>query len=177
MTIENLKNTLPDYARDLKLNLSSVLSEPALTEQQRLGALLACAIAGRNPTVLAAAEAEVAERLSAEARNAAKIAAAIMSMNNIYYRFVHLVGDPEYRSMPARLRMNAMAKPGVEKLDFELWSLAVSAINGCGMCIESHQHGLRELGASREAIQAVVRIAAVVHAVAVVVGAESGTGK
>jgi lipoyl-dependent peroxiredoxin subunit D len=74
--------------------------------------------------------------------------------------------------MPARLRMNVMANPGVEKVDFELWSLAVSAINGCGMCIESHEHELRKAGVSAEQIQAAVRVAAVVHAIAAVLDGE-----
>jgi alkyl hydroperoxide reductase subunit D len=91
-----------------------------------------------------------------------------MGMNNVYYRFLHLVGDADYQTMPARLRMNVMANPGIDKLDFELYSLAVSAVNGCGLCIESHEKLLRKHEVSREAIQSAVRIAAVVHAVAVV---------
>jgi alkyl hydroperoxide reductase subunit D len=175
MSIESLKSALPEYAKDLKLNLSSVAAEAALTDQQRWGALVATAIASRNGAVIRAVEAEAAAKLSPEAFAAAKTAAAIMAMNNVYYRFVHLVGQDDYRTMPARLRMNALAKPGVEKADFELWSLAVSAVNGCGMCLESHEQVLREHGVSREAIQAAARIAAVVHAVAVTLEAESAT--
>jgi alkyl hydroperoxide reductase subunit D len=87
-------------------------------------------------------------------------------LNNIYYRFLHLVEDPEYQRLPARLRMNGLGAPGIERRDFELLSLAVSAINGCGLCIGSHERKLREQGIDREAIQSAVRIAAVVHAVA-----------
>jgi alkyl hydroperoxide reductase subunit D len=173
MSIETLKSQLPDYAKDLKLNLSSVAAEAALSEQQRWGALVATAIASRNGAVLRAMEAEARARLAPEAVVAAKTAAAIMAMNNVYYRFVHLVGSEDYRTLPARLRMNAIAKPGVGKADFELWSLAVSAVNGCGMCLESHEKVLREHGVSREAIQAAARIAAVVHAVAVTLEAEN----
>ena len=79
---------------------------------------------------------------------------------------------PDYKTMPAKLRMNVMAKPGVAKPDFELWSLAVSAVNGCGMCIEAHERELRSAGITPEAIQAAVRIAAVVHAVAAVMDGE-----
>jgi alkyl hydroperoxide reductase subunit D len=104
---------------------------------------------------------------------AAKAAASIMAMNNIYYRFVHLANDADYRAMPAKLRMNVIGRPGVEKVDFELWSLAVSAVNGCGMCIESHGRVLKEHGVSKEAIQQVVRIAAVVHAVAATLDGET----
>lgn len=88
-------------------------------------------------------------------------------MNNVYYRFVHLVGG-DYAKMPARLRMNIIARPGVEKADFELWSMAVSAINGCGMCMESHEQQLRAAGISTEQIQTAVRIAATVSGLAVV---------
>ncbi|MEI8393109.1 MAG: carboxymuconolactone decarboxylase family protein [Rhodospirillaceae bacterium] len=173
MTIDALKERLPDYARDLKLNLSTLASEPGLTEQQRWGAMLASAIAARNPTVIAAIAAETATRLSPEAITAAKTAAAIMAMNNIYYRFTHLVSQADYRTMPARLRMNALANPGVDKGDFELWSLAVSSINGCGMCLEAHEQGVRKAGLSTQAIQNVVRIAAVIHAVSVTLAGEA----
>ena len=167
MSIETLKNRLPEYAKDLKLNLSSLAVEASLTEQQRAGAFVASAIASRNPDVTEAIIAEFGAKLSPEAMNAAKAAAAIMAMNNIYYRFVHLSSAADYKTMPAKLRMNVIGKPGVEKADFELWSIAVSAINGCGMCIDSHEKVLREAGVSAEQIQAAVRIAAVVHAVAV----------
>jgi alkyl hydroperoxide reductase subunit D len=97
-----------------------------------------------------------------------------MGMNNVYYRFLHLVEDAEYQTMPARLRMNIIGNPGIDKLDFELLSLAVSAVNGCGLCITSHERKLREGGISREMIQSAVRIASVVHAVAGVVEYQAG---
>jgi alkyl hydroperoxide reductase subunit D len=91
-----------------------------------------------------------------------------MGMNNIYYRFQHLVSHPEYETMPAKLRMNVIgAYKGDAKNDFELVSLAVSAVNGCGMCIDSHDKVLREGGITIQAIQSAVRIASVIHAVAV----------
>lgn len=172
MSIEALKSRLPDYAKDLRLNLSSLATEAVLTEQQRAGAFIASALASRNQQVIADITAEFAPKLSAEALEAAKTAAAIMAMNNIYYRFVHLAAAPDYKTLPAKLRMNALAKPGVDKVDFELWSIAVSAINGCGMCIDSHEKTLRSHGVTAEVIQAVVRIAATVHAAATTIGGE-----
>jgi len=172
VSLEALRNRLPDYAKDLKLNLGSLAAEPALTEQQRAGAFVASAIAARNAEVTAAVVAEFGPRLSPEALAAAKAAAAIMGMNNVYYRFTHLVGG-DYPGMPAKLRMNVMARPGVEKADFELWSLAVSAINGCGMCMESHEKVALHGGLTKEQVQAAVRIAAVVHAVAGAIDAEN----
>jgi lipoyl-dependent peroxiredoxin subunit D len=171
MSLESLKSLLPDYAKDLKLNLSSLASETALTQQQLAGTFIVSALASRQPQVIAAINDEFAAKLEPAALNAAKAAAAIMGMNNIYYRFVHLAGG-DYRKLPARLRMNVMANPGVEKVDFELWSLAVSAINGCGMCIESHEHELRNAGLTVEQIQAAARVAAVVHALAAVLDGE-----
>ena len=173
MSIDTLKAALPDYAKDLKLNLGSVLTAPGLSEQQIWGTAVASAIASRNETVRDAILAEAATKLDPTALAAAKAAAAIMGMNNIYYRFVHLASAADYKTMPAKLRMNVIANPGVEAVDFELWSLAVSAINGCGMCIDAHEQEIVKKGANREAIQNVVRIASVIHAVAVTLEGET----
>jgi alkyl hydroperoxide reductase subunit D len=173
MSIERLKNALPEYAKDLKLNLSSLATEPSLTDQQRGGTFIAASLAARDPMVVEALVEEFAPKLSPAALNAAKAAAAIMAMNNIYYRFTHLVSSPDYKSLPAKLRMNVIGKPGVEKADFELWSLAVSAINGCGMCVDAHERELRKAGVGVDSIQAAVRIAAVVHAIAATLNGEA----
>jgi alkyl hydroperoxide reductase subunit D len=173
MSIDAIRDLIPDYAKDLKLNLSSVLNEEGLTEQQRWGTLLASAIASREPRLVQAVAEEAASRLSPEAVNAAKAAAAIMAMNNVYYRFAHLASDPDYAAMPAKLRMTVIGNPGVEKADFELWSLAVSAINGCGRCIDAHEQVLRKAGLTREQIQQAVRIASIVHAVAATLEGEA----
>jgi lipoyl-dependent peroxiredoxin subunit D len=167
MSVETLKSKLPAFAADLRTNLTNLLADPALTEQQRLGALLASAIASRNPAVIEAVEREVAGRLSSEAAQAARTAATMMSMNNVFYRFIHLVSKPEYGSLPAKLQMNSLGRPGVPGADFAAWMLAVSAINGCGMCIQGHEQELRQNGLSAEAVHATVRLAAVVHAIAV----------
>jgi alkyl hydroperoxide reductase subunit D len=172
MSIETLKLQLPDYAKDLKLNIGSLAGEVALTTQQRAGTFIASALASRNADVTRAIFGEFAGQLSPEALAAARAAAAIMAMNNVYYRFTHLVGG-DYPNMPARLRMNVMARPGVDKADFELWSLAVSAVNGCGMCMESHEKIVRAAGLTQEQVQAAVRIAAVVHAVAATLDGEA----
>jgi alkyl hydroperoxide reductase subunit D len=171
-SIIEIKDAMPAYAKDLKLNLSSMANNPGMTDQQVYGTALACAFASRNAKLIKAVAAEAKEKLSEEAIEAAKGAAAIMGMNNIYYRFVHLVSDAEYGSMPARLRMNIIGKPGIDKADFELFSIAVSAINGCGMCIDSHDKVLKGAGVKKETIQNAIRIASIIHAVAVVIDAE-----
>ena len=176
MSLENLKSQIPDYAKDIKLNLSSLANDESLTPQQLWGTFLASAHGARNPAVVAAIEAEAAQHLSPEAQNAAKAAAAIMGMNNVYYRFAHMVSNKEYGNLPAKLRMNVIGNPGVDKADFELWSLAVSAINGCGMCIDSHESALKKEGMSTEAIQTAVRIAATINAVSAIMDAEGVSG-
>ena len=174
MALETLKAALPDYAKDIRLNIGSLATEPALTEEQRGGTFIAAAFATRNAEVIRAVVDEFGPQLSPEAVTAAKSAGAIMAMNNVYYRFTHLVGG-DYPNMPAKLRMNVMARPGIERADFELMSLAVSAVNGCGMCMESHERTVREHGMTTEQVQAAVRIAAVVNAAAGTLDMESAT--
>jgi alkyl hydroperoxide reductase subunit D len=177
MSIETLNSALPDYAKDLKLNLSNVLATPGMTPQQIWGTALAAAIAARNASVMTSVAEEAARHVDPQTLIAAKTAAAVMAMNNVYYRFVHLSGNAEYRTMPARLRMNALTGHGADPLDFELWSLAISAINGCGMCIDAHEREVVKKGASKELVQNVVRLAAVIQAVAVTLeGADALAG-
>jgi alkyl hydroperoxide reductase subunit D len=167
--LDALRDALPDYARDLKLNLGSVLSPsgaPGLGERQIWAVAVGAAEASRNPALAAAIAALAEPHLDAAYRTGARAAAAIMGMNNVYYRFLHLVEDPEYGRLPARLRMSVIGNPGMDKLEFELVCLAVSAINGCGSCLAAHERQVRQQGLSREAVQSAVRIAATVHAVA-----------
>ena len=148
MSLKDFADTLPDYAKDLRLNLGSLLNDQSLGDQRKYGLLLACTHGtGHRPIVAAA---------------------AVMAMNNVYYRFVHLSSNPEYGAMPARLRMNVIGSPGIEKDDFELFSLAVSVMNGCGMCIDSHERLLQQHGVKAETIQAAARIGAVIKAIATV---------
>ena len=167
--MDALKDRIPDYAKDLRLNLSSVLTPqgaPGLSESQLWMTALASAIASRNAELARAIEAEAATRLQPVEIEAARAAAAIMGMNNVYYRFLHLVEDDEYSKLPAKLRMNVIGSPGIAKADFELISLAVSAVNGCGKCVTAHERILRQHEVGREAVQSAVRIASVMHALA-----------
>jgi alkyl hydroperoxide reductase subunit D len=172
MSLETLKDRLPDYAKDLKLNLSSLASEQVLDEEKKAGTFIVSALASRNAGVIRAITAEFAGKLAPDALRAVRAAQAIMAMNNIYYRFTHLVENEEYAKLPARLRMTVMANPGTSKENFELWSLAVSAVNGCGKCMLAHEKVLRAAGVGAEQIQAAARIAAVVHGVAATLEAE-----
>ena len=175
MSIDTIKRRIPDYAKDLRVNVGNVLDPEradAMSAEQIFGTALATAIASRNAELVAAIQAEAAQHLDEKWLNAARAAAAIMGMNNIYYRFIHLASNEEYGKMPAKLRMSVVGNPGIDKADFELMSLAVSAINGCGMCIDSHERVLSQAGVSAEVIQHAVRIASVMHAIAVLFDTE-----
>jgi len=173
MSLDALREALPAYAKDLSLNLSSLSSETLLTDQQKWGVFVASAHAVGQPVVIRTIEAAArAAGLSEEALTGAKAAAAIMGMNNVYYRSLHLMKNKEYGTLPAKLRMNILANPGVDKVDFELWSTAVSAINGCGMCMDAHEAELKKHGLPNTSVQAALRIASVVNAVSRVIAGE-----
>jgi alkyl hydroperoxide reductase subunit D len=169
MSVEALRSALPAFAQDIKINFGNVLNaeESPLEPLARYRIALASAYATRNLTLAAAMEQSGRELGLTDADvNAAKLAATLMAMNNVYYRFLHLAHEPELQKLPARLRMQGMMNPGVAKVDFELMSLAVSAINGCGMCIEAHNRELAKHGVGVQGLQEVARIAAVVNAAA-----------
>lgn len=169
MSLANLRESLPDFARDIKLNLETVLTEdgaPGLSATQLWSIALACAYTTKSPQVIEAVQAESAAHLDDAHLQAAKAASSIMAMNNVYYRFLHLAEDPEFSKLPAKLRMNVIGKPGIDKVDFELMSLAVSAIEGCGMCIKAHVAETRKAGIVNEGIQSSIRIAGVINATA-----------
>lgn len=176
MSLDALIDSLPDYAKDLRLNYSSLVRNNAeLTKQQLWGTVVASAVATRNAALTAAVVAEAASHLSPVELDAAKAAAAIMGMNNIYYRFHHLSSNEKYSTLPAKLRMNVLRSHGVDHNDFELWSLAVSAINGCGKCVDSHENVVRQKGVTEETIAAVIRVCSVIHAIGPVLEEKAAT--
>jgi len=169
MSVQNIREKLPEYAKDTKLNLGKLVSGDeveGLTVSQAYGIALASSYSTKNHELVEAITSQASEVLSPEEINGAKAAATIMGMNNVYYRFVHLSSDKGYATMPANLRMNVIGKPGIEKVDFELYSLAVSAINGCGMCIDAHVNEVTKAGISKQGVQSSIRIASVINAAA-----------
>lgn len=167
MTLENVREQLPGSAKDLKLNLQAVLGESTLTAPQRYGVALASAIASRSPLLQEALTAETLAHAGEEVVEDAVAAAALMGMNNVFYRFRHLIGKETYAQTPPRLRMNRLAKPLTSKVDFELFSLAVSAINGCESCVRAHEHAVLQAGLTEPQVNDAIRIAATIHGAAV----------
>lgn len=167
MTIEDLKNKLPDFAKDIRLNISTLfgnIEQSKLSENQFYGTALAIAYSLKQKELIASILEQGKDYLHTEIIEAAKIASTLMAMNNVYYRTVHLAENGDLKALPANLRMNAMLNPGIAKIDFELYSLAVSAINGCGMCIQAHIKQLEQHGIDKIAIQSTIRLAASLNA-------------
>jgi alkyl hydroperoxide reductase subunit D len=165
MNLQQIRDHIPEHAKDIKLNLETVLTPeglPGLTAAQTAGIALACAYAVEESGLIEAIRSDLP--LTDETIAAAKSAAVIMAMNNVYYRSMHLIEDKEISKLPARLRMNVIGKPGIEKQDFELMCLAVSAISGCGMCLNAHIQEVRKHGVTNEGIHSGIRIASVINA-------------
>src|SRR5262245_23947051 len=172
--MKTIRDRIPEYAKDLRLNLDALAKIASLTPVQLWGSALTAALAARNDELVRAVADEARAKLPEPAFAAARTAAALMGMNNVYYRALHLISNAEYGSLPARLRMQGLANASgnIDKLDFELFCLAVSAVNGCGSCLDAHARELRTRGASALAVQDALRIAAILHAIAVVLDGE-----
>lgn len=171
MSLESLLDSLPAYADDVKRNWRMAVSQAELTPLQIWGTAVASAVSARNRILLDAVTAEASLQIAPQMLDAARSAAAVMSASNIYFRFVHYVNNENYSKIPAHLRSNASRSHSAPPADFELWSIAVSAINCCEVCIQSHEAAARDKGLSVEAILAAVRIASVIHAAAVMLEA------
>jgi alkyl hydroperoxide reductase subunit D len=164
-SLQAIKDRLPSYAKDVKLNLDAVLFRSSLTPSDALGAAVAAAFAAKSPDLIQALR--ETDGLDAKNAEAALTAASLMAMNNVWYPFVEMAGDPELATMRAELRMNAYATyGGVDRRTFELYALAASIVGKCTFCIQSHYKLLRDGGMSAQQLRDVGRIAAVVVAAA-----------
>ncbi len=164
-SISDLKSRLPDWAKDIRLNLDATISRSSLEPRLAAGAALAAAYAARSPDLVEAFRHP--DALDAQHANGALAAAALMGMNNVWYPFVAMADDAELRTMRPELRMNAYATyGGVDKLAFELYALAASIVGKCEHCVQSHAKLLRESGLTAQQVRDVGRIAATVSAAA-----------
>ena len=169
--LNDLKARIPDYAKDIRLNLDSTIARSSLSPTQALGAALAAAYAAKSPALIAAIRDGGA--LDPTHAQGALTAAALMGMNNVWYPYVEMADDAELKTVRAELRMNAYATAGgVDKLSFELYALAASIVGKCEFCIASHYKLLKESGMSAQQLRDVGRIAAVITAAANALAAE-----
>jgi lipoyl-dependent peroxiredoxin subunit D len=167
-TLHRIREALPEAAKDIKINLGNVLQPGALNQAQVFGVALASAYTSRNAELVTAlvAEARTAD-VSAGVFEDAKAAAVLMGMNNVLYRFKHVLGKDDYQQRPAKLRMQRLAQVATNKADFELFCLAVSAINNCQTCMASHEASVLQHGLTADHVWDAVRIASTVNAAAI----------
>lgn len=169
-TLQTLKNRISDASKDTRLNLGSILERTGLSRERALSVALAAAIRTQSHPLQQAVVAKAQNVLSEGSLQDAEAAATLMSMNNVYYRFRHFMGQngskSGYDALAPGLRMNHIARPQADKLDFELMCLAVSAMGGCEVCVQSHEAVVRKGGLSEQDVHDAVRIAAVIQAAA-----------
>lgn len=165
--LEALRSKLAEPAKDTKLNLQSVFQTTTLSPAQVWGVAVASAIASRNQELSRAIVSEARSEVDQAVVEDAMAAASLMAMNNVLYRFKHVVGKESYLTKSARLRMNWIGKPKGSKVDFELFCLAVSAINGCEACMKGHEQGVLSAGLTEDQVYDAIRTAATIQAAAV----------
>jgi alkyl hydroperoxide reductase subunit D len=159
-----IKEGLPDYAKDTRLNLDAVLLRSSLDPLVAQGCALAAAFATGNSRLATAIDAEITDRKEADA---ALTAAAIMAQNNVWYPYVEMADDPALKGLPAQLRMNAiMNHGGTSKINFEAYSLAASIVGKCHFCVKAHYETLKKEGLTVEQLRDIGRISAVINSVA-----------
>lgn len=163
--VDNVKESIPDHAKDIKLNLDNVINRSGLDEIDAHACALAAAIMTGNGEL--AFEIQMnGPLMGSDEREAAKTAAALMGMNNVYYPFVEMTGDENLKGLPAGLRMQAYATHGgVSKKKFEMYALCASIVGKCHFCVKSHYDILKKEGMTVQELQAVGKIAAVINAI------------
>lgn len=167
--LNSIKDRMPEYAKDIRLNLDGVIARSSLAPEDALGVALAAAFAAKSKPLIDAFK-EAAPPAEAYA---ALTAATLMGMNNSWYPFVEMAGDDELKTMRAELRMNAYATSGgVAKKKFEAYALAASIVGKCHFCVKSHFDLLKKEGLTTQQLRDIGRIAAVVNAAAQVLAAE-----
>jgi len=170
--LQTIKGLIPDYAKDIRLNVDGTIGRSSLDGNDAVGVALAAAFAAKSKVLVDAIR--NAGVLSPEETNGALTAAALMGMNNVWYPFVEMADDTDLSQLKAELRMNAYASNGgVDKRRFEMYALAASIVGKCHFCIKSHYDLLKDhQGMSAQQLRDVGRIAAVINAAAQVIAAE-----
>ena len=162
--VDQIKEALPEYAKDTRLNLDSVINRSTLDVIEANAVALAAAMATGNGKLVSFIQAGIED---AAERDAALTAAAIMAQNNVWYPYIEMADDSNLTGLPAQLRMNAIASHGgTTKARFEAYSLAASIVGKCHFCVKAHYETLKKEGYTVEQLRDIGRIAAVITSVA-----------
>ena len=164
--VESVKNSIPDHSKDIKLNLDNVINRSPLSVQDTHAVALAAALAAGNGELAFAIQTSGELDDFVNEIEAAKSAASLMGMNNMWYPYVEMTGDNDLKNLPAGLRMNVYATHGgVSKKQFEMYALAASIIGKCHFCVKNHYDILKKEGVSVQELQHVGKIASVINAI------------
>ena len=162
--VDQLKETIPDYAKDTRLNIDAVVKRSTLPQEEAEAVALAAAFATGNTKLWTWIQSQIADQKEAEA---AVTAASLMGMNNVWYPYVEMAEDPALSGLPPQLRMNAITSyGGTTKARFEAYALAASIVGRCHFCVKAHYETLKKEGYTVEQLRDIGRIAAVMTAVA-----------
>lgn len=168
--VEQVKNSIPDHSKDIRLNLDAVINRSLLSEVDTHACAVAAAIAAGNGELAHAIITSGKLDEFPKELEAAKTAASLMGMNNVWYPYVEMTGDPDLKGLPAGLRMNAYANhAGVTKKQFELYALVASIIGKCHFCVKNHYDTLKKEGMTVQELHHAGKIAAVINAIGKVV--------
>jgi len=160
--VDNIKAEMPEYAKDIKLNLDATIKRSTLGDMAEYVALAAAFATGHHK-LWTWIHSEMTDEHEA---NAAITAASIMAMNNIWYPYVEMSKDIQLKNLPAQLRMNAISThAGTTKEKFEAYSLAASIVGKCEFCVKAHYDTLRKAGYTAEQLRDIGRISAVIVAI------------
>lgn len=169
--LNSIKSLIPDYAKDIRLNLDAVVARSSLEPADAVGAFLAAAFSLRSKILIDTVR--ESGSLNEVDINAALTAASLMGMNNVWYPYVEMAEDNDLKTQRPELRMNAYASHGgIERRRFELFALSSSIVGRCHFCIQSHYKLLKEVGMTAVQLRDIGRIAAVASATAQVLSAE-----
>ncbi len=165
--VDEVKELVPEYAKDIKLNLDTVINRSTVDYDYASSLALAAALATGNQDIVAMISAGVTDEVE---KNAAFTAAALMAQNNVWYPYTEMADDPNLTGLPAQLRMNAITSHGgTTKAKFESYALIASIIGKCHFCVKAHYETLKQEGYTVEQLRDIGRIAATINAIAKVV--------
>ena len=164
MWVDQLKDSIPEYAKDTRLNIDAVINRSAIDPEQALYLSLSAAVATGNGKLVAFIASHATDE---NEKNAAMTAASLMAQNNVWYPYLEMADDPNLTGLPAQIRMNAISSHGgTTKAKFEAYSLVSSIIGKCHFCVKAHYETLKQEGYSTEQLRDIGRIAAVINSVA-----------
>ena len=163
--MQALLNAESRFIKDLKINVSNAINNTQhLSRKEALLLSLAVAVNEKSKLLQKSFTSLAKEEGATEAEIAEMVACtSLMNTNNVFYRFRHFLGKDFYNNQPAGIKMSIMMNPVTGKEFFELASLVISSINGCEMCVSSHEQSVLQHGSSESKVFEAVKTGAIIR--------------